>query len=111
MATFGTINNPLPSSYGEVNTGLPSFVSNLLTVIYVAGGLFVLFNLIFAGFTYMSAAGDKGKLEKALSSINMSVLGLLVMVAAGVLTGIISFLLFNDATFILKPTIEGPGGI
>lgn len=109
MATFGTINNPLPSSYGNVNTGLPSFITNLLTLIFVAGGLFVLFNFIFAGFTYMSAAGDKAKLEKALSSINMSVVGLLVMVAAGVLTGIISFLLFGSATFILKPTIIGPG--
>lgn len=109
MATFGNINNPLPSSYGNVNTGLPSFISNLLTIIFAAGGIFAFFNLVFAGFTYMTANGDKAKLEKALSSINMSLVGLLVMVAAGVITGIVSFLLFGKASFILAPNIIGPG--
>ncbi|MFH2019428.1 MAG: hypothetical protein ABII80_02345 [bacterium] len=111
---FGEIGNPLKEinptkGYGELKSGLPSFISNALKIVFIGAGLFAFLNLIFAGFLYMSANGDKQKIEKATMSINMSLMGLIVMVAAGVLTGIISFLLFGSATAILKPTIIGPG--
>lgn len=111
MATspFGTVNNPMNSQYGDVNTGLPSFISNIITIIFVAAGLYAFFNLMIAGFTYISSSGDAKKLEGALSSINMSLIGLLIMVAAAAVTGIVSFVLFGDATAILNPTIKGPG--
>ena len=113
MATFGNIDNPLTkinsAGYGDVDVGLPLFIGNVVKVIFIAGGLFAFFNLIFAGFTYLTAAGDKQKLEKALSSINMSLVGLIVMIGAGIITGIISFLLFGSPTAILAPTIMGPG--
>lgn len=115
MATFGDITNPLnkvgSAGYGDVGTGLPLFIGNVVKVIFIAGGLFAFFNLIFAGFTYLTAAGDKQKLEKALSSINMSLVGLIVMVGAGIITGIISYLLFGSPTAILAPKIVGPGSI
>lgn len=115
MSVFGEVTNPLQaisgSGYNDVATGLPNFITNVIKIIFVAGGLFAFFNLIFAGFTYISAAGDKQKLEQAALSMNMSFLGLLIMVAAGLITGIISFLLFGDASAILKPTITGPGSI
>jgi TRAP-type C4-dicarboxylate transport system permease small subunit len=109
--TFGNIDNPLQSGYGNVNTGLPRFITNVVTVLFVAAGLFAFFNLIFAGYSYLSAAGDKAKLEKALSSINMSLVGLVIMVGAGIITAIISYLLFGDASYILHPKITGPGSI
>ena len=111
-STFGTVTNPLAkvgSGYSDVGTGLPNFITNIVTVIFVAGGLFTFFNFIFAGFTYITAAGDKQKIETAMNSINMSILGLVIMVAAAVITGIISFLLYGDAGAILQPTITGPG--
>ena len=113
MATFGDIANPLSQvgsgGYGDVGSGLPSFFSNVLTIVFIGAGIFAFLNFIFAGFLYMQAGGNQEKIEKATMSINMSILGLVLMVAAGVLTGIISFLLFGDATAILKPKIIGPG--
>lgn len=112
MAAFGTVDNPLATiggGYSDISTGLPAFISNIVKIIFIAGGLFAFFNLMIAGITYMSAGGDKQKLENALSSINMSLVGLVVMVAASVITGIISFLLYGSATAILQPTIIGPG--
>lgn len=110
---FGKVTNPLteinPEGYGELGSGLPLFISNALKIVFIGAGLFAFLNLVFAGFLYMGANGDKQKVEKATLSINMSLMGLLVMVAAGVLTGIISFLLFGSATAILKPNIVGPG--
>lgn len=102
------INNPL-TNYGNVNTGLPAFITNVITIIFAAAGLFAFFNLMIAGFSYISAAGDSKKIEAATYSINMSLTGLVVMVAAAAVTGIISYLLFGSATAILSPTIKGPG--
>jgi len=112
MSVFGTVTNPLQSiggGYASVNTGLPNFISNVIKLVFVAAGIYAFFNLLIAGFTYITAAGDKQKIETALLSINMSLVGLIIMVSAGVLTGIISFLLYKDPTAILNPTILGPG--
>ena len=105
---FGSVTNPI-DKYGSVNGGLPKFVSNIITVIFVGAGLFAFFNLMFAGFSYITSNGDQKKLETALASINMSLTGLVIMVAAAAVTGIVSFILFGDATAILSPTIKGPG--
>lgn len=113
MATFGDITNPLDtlnkSGYGSVESGLPAFISNITTVILIAGGLYAFFNLLVAGITYITASGDQKKIESAVAAINMSLLGLIVLVGAVALTGVISFILFGDATLILKPKIFGPG--
>jgi hypothetical protein len=113
MATFGKISNPLGSvgsgGYGDVNPGLPNFLSNVIKLILVAGGLFVLFNGLFAGFTYITSSGDQQKIEKAAAMINMSLMGLVVMAAATVLTGIVSWLLFGSPLVIISPNVYGPG--
>ena len=108
MSTFGTINPPI-TSYGNVDTGLPTFITNVITVIFAAAGLFAFFNLMIAGFSYISAAGDTKKIEAATYSINMSLMGLVIMVGAAAVTGIVSYLLFGSATAILQPKITGPG--
>ena len=102
------IKNPV-TSYGSVNTGLPSFISNVVTIIFAAGGLWAFFNLMIAGFSYISAGGDEKKIAAATNSINMSLIGLIIMVGAAAVTGIISYLLFGSATAILAPSIKGPG--
>lgn len=106
--TFGTINSPI-KAYGSVGTGLPTFITNVITIIFAAAGLFAFFNLMIAGFSYVTSAGDPKKIEAATYSINMSLIGLIVMVGAAAITGIISYLLFGSATAILQPTITGPG--
>ena len=108
-SVFGTIKSPITTAYGDVSPGLPKFISNVVTVIFAAAGIFVFFNLIFAGFTYITSNGDQKKIENAISSINMSILGLVVMVIAAAVTGVVSYLLFGSATAILSPTINGPG--
>ena len=107
-STFGTINPPV-TAYGSVGTGLPQFITNVITIIFAGAGLFAFFNLMFAGFTYITSNGDQKKLEQAIGSINMSLMGLVIMVGAAAITGIISYILFSNATAILSPSIKGPG--
>jgi len=105
-----TIKSPV-TSYGSVESslGITAFITNIITIIFVVAGLFAFFNLMIAGFTYITSAGDTKKIESATSSINMSLIGLVIMVGAAAVTGIISYLLFGNAAAILSPSISGPG--
>ena len=109
-STFGTINPPVKNMQ-SVATGLPTLITNVVTIIFAAAGLFAFFNLMIAGFSYITAAGDTKKIEAATASINMSLIGLVIMVAAAAVTGIVSYLLFGSATAILSPSITGPGSL
>jgi hypothetical protein len=108
--TFGTINPPI-KSYGDVGTGLPTFITNVVTIIFAAAGIFAFFNLMIAGFSYITAGGDQKKIEAATASINMSLLGLVIMVGAAAITAVVSYVLFGSATAILAPNITGPGSV
>ena len=111
---FGEIENPLNtfgsgSGYGGVEQGGAVFISNIVKLILVVGGITTLFIALFAGFTYITASGDTKKLTSAVSSINMALTGMIIMVAAVALTGVVSWVLFGSPTVILSPQIYGPG--
>lgn len=95
---------------GVENIGIIVFASRLIQVITVVGGLFVFFNVIYAGFLYLSAMGDSGAHAKVRDQITYSVVGLLIIVASYALAGIIGLIFFGNATFILNPEICGPEG-
>lgn len=108
------VKNPLNTlnpggGYTNVDSGLPSFITNIVTVIFIAAGVYSFFNLMIAGFSYITAAGDSKKIEAATLSINNTLIGLVIMVAAAAITGIASYVLFGNASAILSPTIKGPG--
>lgn len=113
---FGEIENPITkinpdaSQYESVTSGLPLFISNLLRLITIGAGIFALFNFIAAGLNYITAGGDEQKIQNSWSMILNSIYGLVIIAVSFVLTGVISYILFQDATVILKPTIYGPGG-
>lgn len=118
MNPFGPIINPLKQvnpdinpNYLDVTGGLPALISNIIRLIVVGAGIFAMINIIIAGITYIGSSGDEAKIKQAAAMINMSLIGLVIIAASLVITGIISYLLFQDASVILKPTIYGPGSI
>jgi len=104
---IGSIPNPL-SGYGDYTTGLVFFLNNALRLMFVAAGIYALFNFIVAGYTYMQAGGDPKILLAAWSRIWQTLLGLVVIVLSFVLAAIFGQLFFGDATFILNPRVYGP---
>lgn len=88
--------------------GLVPFFNALLKLIVVLAGLFAFFNLIIAGYQFMSAGGDSKKVSEASSKIWQSLIGLLIVAGSFVLAAIFGWLLFGDARAILVPAIYGP---
>ncbi len=100
----GVINPPhgIPTDYDKTNL----FVSALIKMIMAVAGLFSLWQFLSGGFQYISSGGDKGKIAEATQKLTMSVTGLVLMTASFLIIAVVSKVLFNDATFILSPTLE-----
>lgn len=87
------------------NIGLMIFISNMIKVASVVAGIWVLFNFVMAGFTYITANGDSGAYSKIGEKLALSASGLLLIVAAYTIAGILGLLIFGDATYIINPQI------
>lgn len=115
---FGPITNPLdlltPPGTASPYTGLSGkgggliiLANNLIKFAIVIGGIYALVNMIFAGYTFLSATESK-EVAKAWAKIWQSMVGLLVMAGAFVLAGIFGWIIFGDASALLVPKLYGP---
>ncbi|MFZ5376327.1 MAG: hypothetical protein ACOZAN_01500 [Patescibacteria group bacterium] len=86
--------------------GIIPFISTLIRIATIAAGIWVLFNFIAAGWMYISGAGDSNTSSKISNKLTMSVVGLVLIVTAYTITGIISYIVFGSASYILSPTFE-----
>jgi len=104
---FGSITQPGPiSKIGDVeNGGLGNLINLILKVMIIGAGLYALFNLVLAGYAFMSAGDDAKKVAGAWAKIWQTMLGLLFAAGSFVLAAIFGYLLFGDAGALLTPTI------
>lgn len=108
---FGKIVPPepfTPEKYGGYETGLIAFFNNILRLMIAVAGIYGFLNLVIAGYGFMSAGGDPKAVGRSWAKIWQSLIGLLIIVGSFVLAAIFGYLLFGDATAILKPKIYGP---
>ncbi len=101
---FGTIDNP--TKYNSTSgSGLFSFLSNLFKTAGTIAAIFVVFQIISAGYLYISAAGDPKKFEQAWNKIWQALLGLIIVLSAFTIGAFTAKLTGIDP---LHPTIYGP---
>lgn len=104
---WGTVNNP--TAYKDFDQGGPGeFLSNVIKAIIVIAGIYTVFNFILAGYEFLSAGGDPKKVANASAKIWQSLIGLTIVVAAFVIGGLISQVLFGDPETIFQINITGP---
>jgi len=84
------------------------FISNIIKIATAAAGVYVMYNLAIAGYDFLTAGGKADAYQKARDRLVMSVIGLLLIVMAYLITALLSLLIFGDAGFILNPTLQGP---
>lgn len=83
---------PLGKDAVQVSTILNPLIANGLII----SGLVAFFVILFAGYSYISGAGDKNKLTQSTNMLTYGILGLVVVVAAYVVTNILGKVLgFN----------------
>jgi hydrogenase-4 membrane subunit HyfE len=100
--------SPPPGSANYGVEGIVPFLNNIIKLLITVAGIYVLFNLIIAGFQFINAGGDPKNVEKAWNKIWQSLIGLLIIAGSFVLAAIFGYLIFGDATAILSPKIYTP---
>lgn len=104
---FGTIDPPAGlSGYASApDAAIGQLLNTVLKTLIVGAGIYALINLVLAGYAFMSAGDDAKKVAGAWAKITQTLIGLAFAAGAFVLAGIFGKLIFNDPTFILRPTI------
>jgi hypothetical protein len=101
---FGNIPNPTKYT-GTNGEGLFLFISQVFQLLGIVAGLYFAFNLIIAGYGYLSANGDIKKTEQAWNQIWQSILGMVIVSSAFVLASVVGNLFGIN---IIHPIIKGP---
>lgn len=111
MAILAQIKNPvLPPALGggggkQGGEALGGLISGLVGVLFIAGFLFTLIQLLIGGINWISAGGEKQKLEEARSKITNAFIGMMIVAAAYAFTSLIARFFGLDLTTLTIPGI------
>lgn len=102
VGPFGFANNALSSldSRSVVSTQLSSILSMVITSLTVVGGLAFVIFFTLGGLKWLTAGGDKAKVQEAQQQMTQGVIGLVAIVAGLFVVGIVGNVLGID---ILNP--------
>lgn len=81
---------------GGDSATIGAFMSPLINNILILGGVLAFFTIIFAGWNYITGAGDKNKIAQAQNMLNYAIMGLVLIVAAYVITNLVGQLVGFD---------------
>lgn len=102
---FGEISVPDAIAGKEAGAGIGGLIQLSLRLLIIGAGIYALFNLVTAGYSFLSAGDDSKKVAGAWAKIWQSMLGLAIAGGAFVLAAIFGQLIFGDPKFILNPQI------
>ena len=106
---FGQITPPQAlSQYGtDPAQAIGKLIQIIIWLLIIGGGIYALFNLVLAGYAFMSAGDDSKKVGAAWAQIYQTIIGLAFTAGAFVLAALFGQLIFGKWDFILNPTIPG----
>lgn len=77
------------AALGGKSATLSNLLNPIIANVLVISGVAAFFTIFFAGFTYITAGGDKTKTEQAQQMLNYGILGLIVIVVAYLITKLV----------------------
>ncbi len=113
---FGTVQNPFGAQFYNVpgyvgmtqGAGLVILLNNLIKFVIVLAGLYTFWNIIAAGYMFMSAGGEAKNITKAWDKIWQSLIGLLLVAGSFILAAVFGYIIFGDTRALLQPRIFTP---
>jgi hypothetical protein len=99
---------PIPPG-SNATTETEKTISMVIGLLTIFGVLYFTFQIIFAGYSYMSSNGDKAKLEESGKKLTQSIIGLTVIVIAMGLASLMASLLGIPNIFNLELVFTSMG--
>lgn len=91
MNSGAGIRNPALSLSLQQTTGenfVGQLIQSLITLGFVVGGIIFIFTLVTGGIGWMSANGDKAKLEQAREKLTHAIVGLVILFSVFAIVGV-----------------------
>lgn len=110
---FAQITNPVTGNLGASDDSVASggkfigYVVYLWRAAIILGSLAVIGYFVLGAFSWITAGGEKSKIEDAQKKITNSIIGLVLLVSSFVLLNFLSKLLFAGEFDLLRLTIPG----
>ena len=82
-------------------------VTNLITWFTAMAGIVAAIFVVYGGITYVTAAGDPGKLTKAKNAITYALIGLAIVALAQIITAFVSGAIRDAGTSVVETVIIG----
>jgi len=116
QGVFGNIDSPFPviapgtglATAGTQGQGLILLLNSVFKFMVVAAGIYAFFNLLTAGYMFMTAGGDPKNIAAAWQRIWQTLLGLLIVAGSYLLAMIVGILVFGSPSAITSPVIYQP---
>ena len=94
----------------DQTTDLPTIIGRIIKIALGLVGVVFLCLILYAGYTYMTAAGDAAKVKRALDVIKSALIGLVVIALAWTITNyILGFFAGGGMGEVFAPKKYGPG--
>jgi len=84
----------------QVTTNLENFLSTVIGFLTIIASIYFVVNFLIAGVSWVTASGDAGKIQSARDRMIQSTIGLVVIVGAYAIIGLIGTVLGLD---LLRP--------
>lgn len=104
----GGLNSASLCKAGAQGQGLFLILNSLVKFVIVVAGLYTFWNLIAAGYMFMSAAGEPKAIAKAWEKIWLSLIGLVIVAGSFILAAVFGKLIYGDYLALLTLRIFSP---
>lgn len=108
QSKFGVVDLPnnVTSKFGtDAGLAVGKLIQLSLRLLIIGAGVYALFNLVLAGYSFMSAGDDSKAVSAAWAKIYQTLIGLAFAAGAFTLAALFGKLIFDDWYFILNPII------
>lgn len=104
---FGTVTAPAQLSHFGTIPGVAfgNIIQLFIWLLIIGSAVYAMFNLVLAGYAFMSAGDDAKKVASAWAMIYQTLIGLMFSAGSFLLASLFGKIVFGDANFILNPTL------
>lgn len=97
-AGLNEMRSGLGTAAGDLKTerSVPEVVGSIINAVLALIGVLLLVYLIYAGFLWMTAGGDEGKVKQAISMIRNAIIGILIITLSFVIADTVLDLLIQS---------------
>ena len=97
-----------PAGYSDVSTDVGGVISGGVQWMFTIASILLLFYLLWGGLDWLTAGGDKGKVESAIGKIRNAIIGIIVVASSWAIYSVVMYVAFGKDVTSGEIELETP---